>query len=104
LTDYPQSRTNPLALAVLKRAELCGTLNQVKRAPQYRGEEYTKPEKLLEAVNAAGDLARGVQADLGKVQNHLYNLKLRNSLIVASVTAALMRAPEIWAWLVRLWN
>jgi hypothetical protein len=88
--------------AVLERAQLLGTLNKVDRKAQYQGPEYAKPEHLLEAVNVQGNHIRGVQADVGRVQHQVYNLRLRNSLIVAAVTALLARAPEICAWVSKL--
>ena len=87
--------------AVLERAQRLGTLNQIDRKPQYSAPECAKPEALLEAVNVQGNHIRGVQADVGRVQHQVYNLRLRNSLIVAAVTAALTRAPEIWAWVAK---
>lgn len=93
--DLPKSS---FPLHVLKRAERLGTLNKIDRRPQYEGPERARPEALLEAVNAQGNHIRGVQSDLGKIQRKVYDLKLRNSIVVAIVTAVLMRLPEIWQW------
>jgi hypothetical protein len=87
---------------VLERAARLGTLNQVDRRLQYQSPQYARPEALLETVNAQGNHIRGVRADVGRVQNQVYNLKLRNSIVVAVVTAVLMRAPEIFTFFYRL--
>jgi hypothetical protein len=102
--DSPQSRTNPLTFEVLKRAERLGTLNQVDRRPQYLGQENAKPEALLKGINELGNHIRGTQKDLGQVQHQLYNLKLRNAIIVAVVTALLMKAPDLVTWLSRFFQ
>lgn len=99
LPDDFRQRGVPFPLDALKRAEQLGTLNKIDRRPQYLSEEYSKPHALLEAVNVQGNHIRGVQKNLGELQHQLYNLKLRNSIIVSIVTAVLMRAPEIWQWL-----
>jgi hypothetical protein len=96
--------TVPAPQAVLDRAERLGTLNQVDRRAQYLGPDRAKPEALLSAVNAQGNHIRGVQKDLGQVQHQVFNLKLRNSIIVSIVTAALTKAPEIWSWAHRLFR
>jgi hypothetical protein len=100
LPSNPRSTETTLnSLSVLKRAERLGTLNQVDRKQQYQGDEFTKPESLLKAVNEQGNHIRGVQQNVGKMQRDLYDLKLRNSLIVAFTTAVLMKFPELLAYL-----
>lgn len=79
----------PIPKEVLDRAERCGTLDKIVRAPQYRDPKFAKPEELLKTVNTHGDKLRAVQHDL-------YNLKLRNGIITAVVTALLVKAPEIF--------
>ena len=101
--DFPKSRGD-FPLPALKRAELLGTLNKIDRRPQYSSPQHAKPEALLEAVNELGNNTRGVQKDLGQIQRQVFNLKLRNAIVVAVVTGALARAPEIAAWLVRLFQ
>lgn len=75
-----------------------GTVNQPNRARQYQAAQHKTPEKLLEGVNAAGAIARGARADLDRLQ-HRMNLQLRNSIIVALLTGAMMRGPDLWHWL-----
>lgn len=88
----------------IERAEALGTLNKVDRRAQYEGPERARPEALLEAVNAQGNHIRGLQSDTGKLQRDLYNLKLRNGIITAVVTAALVKAPEILSFLAPLFR
>ncbi len=92
-TPKPEAPSEVLALA----ARL-GTKDEINRTPQYQGDKWSQPHELLRTVNVQGNHIRGVQADVGRVQHDLYNLKLRNSIIVAVVTALLMKAPEIAAW------
>lgn len=86
---------------VMDRAKQLGTLNQIDRRAQYNGPERAQPHALLEAVNAQGNHIRGLQSYTGKLQHDLYNLKLRNGIVTAVVTALLVKAPEIVAWLMR---
>lgn len=76
-----------------------GTVNEPNRSRQYQAAIHKTPEKLLEGVNVAGAIARGARTDLDKLQRQMMNLKLRNSVVVAIVTALLVKLPEIWAWL-----
>ncbi len=99
--------TDPTPFAppeVLERAERLGTKDKIDRTPQYQGDKWVKPEELLRTVNAQGNHIRGVQASVGQVQHDLYNLKLRNAIIVAIITAVLMRAPEIAAFVHRFFQ
>lgn len=98
MPDSPSYSRDPANLAVLQRAEQLGTLDKVKRAPQYQDPKQAEPRALLNAVNVQGDHVRQAQADVGKLQHKVYNLKLRNAIIVAMLTAALMRLPEIVDW------
>jgi hypothetical protein len=82
---------------VLDRAERLGTLDKIVRAPQYRDPKFAKPEELLRTVNIHGDALRAVQHDL-------YNLKLRNGIVTAVVTAVLVKAPEILTLVTRLFR
>ncbi len=95
-TDSPISDCDREAI---DRAKRIGTYQQIDRRAQYMSPQHARPEALLEAVNVQGNHIRGVQADVGRVQHDLYNLKLRNSIIVAIVTAVLMKVPEIAAFL-----
>ncbi len=103
-TEFMSTQPIPPSPEVLKRAEILGTLNKIDRTPQYRSDDHAKPEKLLEAVNVQGNHIRGVQKTIGQVQRDLYNLKLRNALIVSVATALLMRAPEISVWVWRFFR
>jgi hypothetical protein len=94
---------DPKVETALDLARKVGTLDKVDRRPQYSDpKKNAQPEALLEAVNAQGNHIRGLQSDTGKMQRQLYNLKLRNSVVVAASTALLMNAPAIarfvWAW------
>jgi hypothetical protein len=83
-------------------AKQLGTYEKIDRTPQYTNSEQEQPSKLLKAVNAQGNHIRGLQVDTGRIQQQVFNLKLRNAIVVAVVTGALARAPEIWAWLARI--
>lgn len=96
-TDFPAQPAPPKD--VLDVAARKGTLGQIDRRPQYQGPNWSTPEKLLETVNVQGNHIRGVQADVGRVQHDLYNLKLRNAIVVAVITGVLARAPEIVSFL-----
>jgi len=93
-----------VSLATLERARKLGTLDKVDRTPQYDGPEFAKPEKLQEAVNVQGNHIRGLQKDTGHIQQQIFNLKLRNAIVVAVITAGLTRAPEILGILTRLFR
>jgi hypothetical protein len=105
-TDYPEYPISEAEHEAIERAKRIGTYNQIDRKPQYSTPQHALPEQLLEAVNVQGNHIRGVRADVGRVQRQIYDLKLRNSIIVALVTAtagaALMEAPKIagllWSW------
>lgn len=98
LPDSPSCSRDPVNLEVLQRAERLGTLDKVDRTPQYQNPEEAQPRKLLNAVNVQGNHIRNVQAEMGRIQHKVYNLKLRNAIIVSMVTAFLMRLPEIVLW------
>jgi hypothetical protein len=100
MPDFPSEPAAPQE--VLDRAECMGTLHKVDRRAQYQRPQDCKPEALLEAVNVQGNHMRAAQKDLGQFRNQLYNLKLRNAIVVSVVTVILSRAPEIAAWLSRL--
>jgi hypothetical protein len=100
-TDPPISDCDREAI---ERAKRIGTYKQIDRRAQYMTPQHARPEALLEAVNVQGNHIRGVQASVGQVQHDVYNLKLRNSIVVAIVTAVLMRAPEIAAYLYQLFR
>lgn len=93
-----------MSLATLERARKLGTLNKDDRTPQYDGAESAKPEKLLEAVNVQGNHIRKLQKSAGEIQQQVFNLKLRNAIVVAIITAGLTRAPEILGILTRLFR
>lgn len=101
LPDSPKTEAPPEVLALAARL---GTKDEINRTPQYQGDKWSQPHELLRTVNVQGNHIRGVQADVGRVQHDLYNLKLRNSIIVAVVTALLMKAPEIAVWSYRLFR
>jgi hypothetical protein len=89
---------------VLDRAQRLGTLNQVDRRLQYQGPQCAKPEALLKAVNEQGNHIRSAQKDLGQIRHQVYNLKLRNAIVVSAVTVFLTRSPEIWTWVSRFFR
>ena len=86
----------------IERAKILGTLGKIDRRAQYNGPERATPGALLEAVNALGNHTRGLRADTGRLSQQVFNLKLRNSVIVAIVTGVLARGPEIVTWLIRI--
>lgn len=86
----------------LEKAQKLGTLGKLDRSAQYSGPEECSPERLLKAVNVIGTHVRGAQSDLGRMQRQLMNLKLRNGIVVALITAIVSRAPEILSWLMRI--
>jgi hypothetical protein len=86
----------------IARAKRIGTYDQIDRRAQYDGPDRAQPGALLEAVNALGTHTRGLKADADRMQQDLMNLKLRNAVVVAVITAVLARGPEIFAWLVRI--
>jgi len=96
--DKPSYSRDPENLEVLQRAERLGTLDKIDRTQQYQDPKLAQPRALLTAVNVQGNHIRATQADMGRLQHKVYNLKLRNAIIVSMVTAFLMRLPEIWAW------
>lgn len=89
-------------MTALERAEKCGTLGKIDRTAQYDDPEFAQPKALLKTVNEQGTHIRGAQKDIGRIQRDLYNLKLRNSIVVAVFTAILVRAPEIVSWIASL--
>jgi len=95
LPDLPKSEAPPEVLALAARL---GTKDEINRTPQYQGDKWSQPHELLRTVNVQGNHIRGVQAEVGRVQHQIYNLQLRNSIVVAIVTALLVKAPEIAAW------
>jgi hypothetical protein len=98
LPENPSYSRDPANLEVLQRAERLGTLDKIDRTPQYEASQNAAPRALLTAVNVQGNHIRAVQADIGRMQHKVYNLKLRNAIIVSMVTAFLMRLPEIWEY------
>lgn len=89
--------------AVIHRAKILGTYGKADRSAQYADvDRYASPEALLDAVNAQGNHIRSLQAEKERMQKQLFNLKLRNAVVVAAVTVILTRTPEIYAWLARL--
>jgi hypothetical protein len=87
--------------SAIDRAKKLGTYKKIDRTPQYSGPECATPEALLEAVNVQGNHIRASQANQDRMQRQVFNLKLRNSIIVAVITALVSRAPDIWAFLYR---
>lgn len=98
MPSKPSYSRDPENLAVLQLAESVGTLDKIDRTKQYQAPKNAEPRALLNAVNVQGNHIRHVQADMGRIQHKVYNLKLRNAIIVAMVTAFLMRLPEIYAF------
>jgi hypothetical protein len=92
------SEPNLIPLAAVR----AGTVDKIDRRRQYEDPEFQHPATLLTAVNAQGNHIRGLQSDTGRIQNQVFNLKLRNSIIVAIVTGVVARAPEIFAFVARL--
>lgn len=86
----------------IEKATRCGTLNKPDRSSQYDSPEYLAPEKLRHAINALGTHVRTSQANQDRMQRQLMNLKLRNAVVVAAITAMIARAPEIVALVERL--
>lgn len=104
---FMPDKTNLTKLDALVRAEQCGTYGKPIRDAQYdpkRFPEEKSPERLLLAVNTHGNYIRQLQIDKERIRRQVMNLKLRNGLVVAVVTAALTRAPEILRWLARFFN
>jgi hypothetical protein len=79
----------------IERAKRLGTYGQIDRSKQYEGPERARPEVLLNSVNALGNNYRQLVTEKDRMQKNLMNLKLRNSIITAGVTAVLVRSPEI---------
>lgn len=79
----------------IERAKRLGTFGQVDRTRQYDGPERARPEILLHSVNALGNNYRQLVTEKDRMQKQLMNLKLRNSIVTAAVTAVLVRGPEI---------
>ena len=106
-TDYPEYPISEAEHEAIERAKRIGTFNQVDRKAQYSTPQHALPAQLLEAVNVQGNHIRGVRADVGRVQRDLYNLTLRNSIMVAALTAFLMELPKIadfvWTWFGLQW-
>jgi hypothetical protein len=82
----------------LAKARKAGTVGKIDRTAQYDDPEYVKPEELRKGLNCMGMHVRGLQADQGRMQRDLMNLKLRNGIIVAIVTAVLTLLGQ---WLLR---
>jgi hypothetical protein len=84
----------------LEKARRAGTLNAADRSRQYQPpfDEIT-PQRTIEHLNRMGVTVRGLQADKQRMQRALMNLKLRNAIAVAVVTAVLSRSPEIARWI-----
>lgn len=78
-----------------------GTVGLADRSRQYQHAQAKTPDNLLKGVNATGAIARGTRRDIDRIQKQM-NLKLRNQIVIIAVTALLVRAPEICAWLLRL--
>lgn len=81
------------------------TVNKPDRSAQYRSAIHKSPDKLLEAVNATGAIARSAKFQADRLQSQM-NLKLRYSIYTAVITGAIARAPEIYRgflWLLRHW-
>jgi hypothetical protein len=97
-------KIQPTEIAAIERAKRLGTYGKIDRRAQYQGSDRAQPEALLQAVNAQGNHIRGLQSDTGKMQKQLYNLKLRNAIVCSTVTALLVKAPEILTWASRLFR
>lgn len=72
---------------VIDRAKRLGTFDKIDRHAQYDGPERAHPLALLAAVNAQGNHIRALQSEKERMQEKIANLRLRNSVIVALVTA-----------------
>lgn len=79
---------------VKERAIRLGTWGKIKRDPQYQGPERARPEALLDALNVQGNHIRSLQSEKERMQQTLSNLRLRNSIIVALVTAITTAVAE----------
>lgn len=83
----------------VQRALRMGTFGKIDRTEQYKGSDRATPHQLLRAVNKANNDVRALQAEKDRIYQKIFNLKLRNAVIVASITGAIARGPEIWAWI-----
>lgn len=54
---------------------------------------------LRKSVSHCHDVNRVIIRETGQMQRELMNVKLRDRIIVAIVTAALTKAPDIYVWL-----
>lgn len=81
---------------VKERAQRLGTWRQINRDPQYEGPDRAHPLALLNAVNKQGNYIRALQVEKDRMQ-HMMNLRLRNSIIVAFVTSVLTSVGTVAA-------
>jgi hypothetical protein len=82
---------------VIERAKYLGTFNKIDRSVQYEGPERARPEALLHAVNAQSNHIRGLQSDTGRLSQQVFNLKLRNAVVVALTVEVAHYVLEHWS-------
>jgi hypothetical protein len=88
-TDYRDNWDRPSPENVAKSLRDAHAFGRLIQASNHR---------LVEEVNTQSKHVKGLQADTGRLSQQVFNLKLRNAVIVAVVTGLVTRAPEIVRW------
>jgi hypothetical protein len=100
MTHTPDPKSlSPEEQKEVQRALRMGTFGKIDRTEQYAGLDRAKPEQLLKAVNKANNGIRALQVEKDRIYRTIFNLRLRNSIVVAAVTGLLSNAPAIYRWL-----
>jgi len=77
---------------------------QPRLDPNRRSEWYHQrdPERMARDLVTAFDMLQVQQREKDRIQRALMNMRLRNAVVVAVVTALVTRAPEIYRFMVHL--
>jgi hypothetical protein len=74
-------------------------LNNCYSANGAREFDRNSIEGIRKSLGHCHDVNQALIRNQNNLQKRLMNLKLRNAIAIAVVTAVLARAPEIWNWI-----